>query len=443
MTYSTHGLHSPTNLLASHTCKARHSRCDEEKPICGNCARLNLKCRPSEFIAETTWTVTTTQPLASTYSISSSTDEPPFLQDAPVSTWDIFRSRISGLDLVSEESPPDDVLTYLDLVFPSTVASLPPQREPPVSLTTETAFLLQTYLRTVATWMDLMDHSRTYELCIPRLTLSSPLLFHGVCAFTAKHLTMSNPARNASWSSTGAYHYGEALRLLIHALNSQSFEHALTATILLSSYEILSGIASEHHRSHLLGQTMLVKYHNINARSTGIDHANFWIHVRHEIGTAMAIERPLLLDPTEWNVHWEPGETREDVLGNHVLWILARVINLVYGEDSCTPVGKQRREAFIDELDQWRNGLPETFIGIPYGPTDASGLRKIFFTVTAAAAAAFWYHVAHILLYAEPALQSPSYAPLVQEQAVKIADIAISEFPDSLRVSNSRVQSAL
>ena len=362
-------------------------------------------------------------------------EEQSFLaDDNPGSTWDIFRSRISGLDLVSEESPPDDIIAYLDLVFPPVEPPVPQKREPPVTLTPETAFLLQTYLRTVATWMDLLDHSRTYELCIPTLTLTSPLLFHCVCAFTAKHLALSDPSRNASWSSTAFHHYGESLRLLINALNSPSYTHALTATILLSSYEILAGIASERHRRHLLGQTMLVKNLNINARSTGIDRANFWLHVRHEIGFAMATERPLLLDPAEWNVHWEPGETREDVLGNHVLWILARVINLVYGEESSTPAGKAKREAFLQELETWRAALSDTFIGIPYGPTDSAGFRKIFFTVTAAAAAAFWYHVAHILLYTEPTLQSAGYAPLVQEQALQISNIALSEFPDSLRV---------
>ncbi|KAF2691235.1 hypothetical protein K458DRAFT_327471, partial [Lentithecium fluviatile CBS 122367] len=311
---------------------------------------------------------------------------------------------------------------------------LPPTREPPVSLTPETAFLLQTYLRTVATWMDLLDHSKTYELCIPRLTLTSPLLFHSVCAFTAKYLALSDPRRNASWGATASEHYGESLRLLIHALSTPSHEYALTATVLLSSYEILAGLASEHHRRHLLGQTMLVKYHNITARSTGIDRANFWLHVRHEIGFAMATERPLLLDPGEWDVHWVQGETREDVLGNHVLWILARVINLIYGEESNTPAGKQRREAFLQELEEWRADLSDTFIGIPYGEEDDLGFRRVFFTVTAAAAAAFWYHVTHLLLYTEPVLQSPTYAPLIQDQAKRITGIAISEFPDSLRV---------
>jgi hypothetical protein len=448
---------STTNVVFSHTCKTRHSRCDEKKPICGNCLRLNLECKQSDFIAPSSWTTTTTEEFP-TRAVPTSLDVRPFLPDAPISTWDVFRPRISGLDLASEESPPDDILAYVDLLFPPSTPTLPPTREPPVSLTPETAFLLQTYLRTVATWMDLMDHSKTYELCIPQLTLTSPLLFHCVCAFTAKHLSLSDSRKHSSWAHVASQHYGESLRLLIHALNAPSYEHALTATILLSSYEILAGIASEHHRRHLLGQTMLLKHNDVTAQSTGIDRANFWVHVRHEIGFAMATERPLLLDPEMWKVHWAQGETREDVIGNHVLWILARVINLIYGEDGSTEAGKEKRAGFLQELEQWRAGLSDTFVGIPYGDGDDEGFKKVFFTVTAAgippplsytslfpqpqshqltpppAAAAFWYHVTHILIYTEPILQDPSYKPLVQDQAMRITNIAISEFPDSLRV---------
>jgi hypothetical protein len=306
------------------------------------------------------------------------------LDEAPASTWDIFRTRISGLELTSDASSPDDILVYLDLVPPLSVPSHI-HKEPPISLTPETAFLLQTYLRTTARWMDLMDHNSVYQLCVPRLTLTSPLLLHSVCAFTAKHLALSDPQPDSSWTAVASEHYGESLRLLIHALSTPSYEHALTATILLSSYEIVAGIASEHHRRHLLGQTMLIKNLDINAQSTGLERANFWIHVRHELGVSMATEKPLLLDPTfDWNMHWQIGEVREDVLGNHLLWILARVLNLIYGPESSTANGKQQREAFLKELQDWRAALSDTFIGIPYGDEDEFGFRKIFFTVTAA-----------------------------------------------------------
>ncbi|KAF2176737.1 hypothetical protein K469DRAFT_605880 [Zopfia rhizophila CBS 207.26] len=311
---------------------------------------------------------------------------------------------------------------------------------PAVSLTSETAFLLQTYRRTVATWMDVFDHNQTYELSIPRLTLTSPLLFHCICAFTARHLSLSQSGRNSSWTPIAQHHYGEALRLLISLLNSPSAQdHALTATILLSSYEVISSLGQEHRR-HFLGAMMLIKSHGITARSIGIDRANFWIYVRHEIGVALATEKPLILNPDEWNVQWEEGETREDMLGNHILWILARAIGLVYGrskEAKDIELEQRKRKELIDETYKWRHELPDTFVWVKYGEPDEEGFKRVYFAVSAAAAAMFWYHIVHILLLAEPTVQDQTHDSEIQYHAMQIANIAISDIPDSVRVFSS------
>ncbi|KAF1915075.1 hypothetical protein BDU57DRAFT_557300 [Ampelomyces quisqualis] len=296
-----------------------------------------------------------------------------------------------------------------------------------ISLTSATAFLLQTYTRTVATWMDLFDFQSCYQLTVPQLVLKSPLMFHCVCAFAANHLALSNTSSNPAWQFVAVKHYGEALSMPDH-------EHALTASILLLSYEIQGAQRSEDYRRHFLGLTGLIRSRRITAQCTGMDRANFWIYVRHEIALSFSSEKPLVLDPLEWKVTWNKGETREDVLGNHVVWIVARVVNLIYGPDGQSASSKAKREAFLEELEVWRAGLSETFVGIPYGDKDDEGFRRVYFPVTAAAAAAFWYHIVHVLLYAEPMLQDESYVPLIQEQAMQTTNIAISDFPAALKV---------
>jgi hypothetical protein len=111
----------------------------------------------------------------------------------------------------------------------------------------------------------------------------------------------------------------------------------------------------------------------------------------------MASEKPLILDPADWEVSWIEGETREDVLGNHVLWILARVINLIFGPDGRTEAGKEQRLYFLQEIEMWRRGLSETFVGIPYGDKDEDGFCNVYFPVVAAAAAAFCRYVIPII----------------------------------------------
>ncbi|KAF2832936.1 hypothetical protein CC86DRAFT_2190 [Ophiobolus disseminans] len=338
---------------------------------------------------------------------------------------------MDGLDQVPEES-----ILPRNSVTPPVTGDTGSSLET-ISLTSETAFLLQTYISTVATWMDLFDFGSTYQLQVPQLLLKSPLLLHCVCAFTANHLALSNASSITSWKFVAVKHYGEALRLLILALSMPDHEHALTASMLLLSYEIHEAQRSEDYRRHFLGLTMLIRSRGINAQSTGTDRANFWIYIRHEIALAMSSEKPLVLDPSQWAVTWKEGETREDVLGNHIIWILARVVNMIFKEEGRLAAGRSKRGDFLRELEVWRAGLSETFIGIPYGDTDEEGFRRVYFPVTAAAAAAFWYHIVHILLYAEPVLQDESYLPLIQDQAIRITNIAISGFPAALKVFSS------
>jgi hypothetical protein len=340
---------------------------------------------------------------------------------------------MEGLHHVHHSIAPIAVLRPVNIISPAATSETG-FSSGTIPLTSETAFLLQAYVRTVATWMDIFDHGSTYQLYVPQLVLASPLLFHCVCAFTANHLALSNASNNPSWKFVAVKHYGEALRLLIYALGLPAHEHALTASMLLLSYEIHEALRSEDYRRHFLGLTTLIRSRGITAQSIGTDRANFWIYVRHEIALAMSSESPLVLDPKEWSVSWIDGETREDILGNHVIWILGRVVNLTFSENGGSSASKGQRKAFLEELEVWRAGLSDTFVGIPYGDTDEEGFRKVYFPVTAAAAAAFWYHIIHILLYAEPVLQDESYAPLIQEQAIKVTNIAISDFPAALKV---------
>ncbi|KAH3980020.1 hypothetical protein HBI25_111280 [Parastagonospora nodorum] len=353
--------------------------------------------------------------------------------DEETSLLEIFQSHMDELEPVADGVRPGSFSNIGSMYTPPATAVSNPSTGT-ISLTSETAFLLQTYVRTVATWMDLFDFQSSYQLRVPRLVLNSPLLFHGVCAFTANHLALSNASNNPAWRVVAVKHYGEALRLLIEALSMPDHEHALTASMLLLSYEIHKAQRSEDYRRHFLGLSTLIRSRGITAQSPGTDRANFWIYVRHEIALAFSSGTTLVLDPAEWAVTWMEGETREDVLGNHVVWILARVVNLIHGPHGRSTASKSKREAFLEELEVWRAGLSDTFVGIPYGEQDEEGFRKVYFPVVAAAAAAFWYHIVHILLYAEPTLQDDSYIPLIQEQAMQITNIAISDFPAALKV---------
>ncbi|KAH3240070.1 hypothetical protein KXW31_000550, partial [Aspergillus fumigatus] len=88
---------------------------------------------------------------------------------------------------------------------------------------------------------------------------------------------------------------------------------------------------------------------------------------------------PLADEPWFWNVHWRQGETEEDSLGNQVLWLVGRALDLVYGKGELSEY-----YSLLHEAENWYASLSECFRGIKYADPIEDGLRKIHFAVPAA-----------------------------------------------------------
>lgn len=347
-----------------------------------------------------------------------------------MSTWEIFNSRLP--DVLCEDFGP--LASVSTLTWPvSTVSSshkiAHADTLPLVSLNAEMVFLLNRYKTGVATWMDIFDHNRTYQHEVSRLALVSELLLRCICCFTAKHLSLI-PSGDI-WGPVATRYYTESLNLLIKQLNNpEPQSDSLTAVILLSSYEVLAAQGQEHRR-HYEGAMRLIKAHGINASSTGLDRANFWIYLRHEIVIALSNQTPLQISPKYWNVDFEESSIEEDVIGQQLLWLVGRAINLTYG-----PASAAEKVDLMSDIESWKSRVPITFWGVKYAECSEEGLSKVHFGLPAAgtsempvnfcdsfgrlnlmnniqAMTTIWYHFMYILLYAEPQLHDPLDAPLV------------------------------
>ncbi|KAF9883404.1 hypothetical protein FE257_003487 [Aspergillus nanangensis] len=421
------------------TCKARHTRCDEKKPVCSDCERLGLECRSSEFISHwgpidqpSSSTTSTIFPSAAAEVDDRGAAPPPL--DPPTSTWDIFRLDLPGLKSssasahhTSSEASSQSAASAASSSVGMFQPKIPPASPTAIPLTPEMVYLLDEYRRGLARWMDIFDHNCTYQREIARRALSSELLLPCICAFTARQLSLSPSGE--IWTPVATNYYARALNLLIKTLNSSApQENTLSAVILLSSYEVLAAEGQEHRR-HYEGAMKLIYTQGISARSFGLDRANFWIWVRHEITVSIMNETPLQMSPKYWNVTWRKGETEEDALGNQILWLVGRVVDWVYGGNGML----SEYYELLRDAEDWYAGLSDAFRGVKYGELEEDQLRKVHFALPAAAAAIIWYHVLHLLLYAEPVLKDAAYAQNVQEHAMEIINISISDIPNEAR----------
>lgn len=316
---------------------------------------------------------------------------------SPQSTWDIFNTWTFGSDFVDSIIPSPSSPSLLQTSAFHHEASITPndsntsqpmeERQPQtVTLTPQMARLLAVYQTGVGTWMDIFDHTDSYQREVPRRCMISPLLLNSVCAFTAKHLSLL-PSGDI-WEAAASHYYGESLHRLIQHLNSPlSQADALTATILLCSYEVIASPGQEH-RKHLYGAMMLIRTHGVGARSLGMDQTNFWIYIRHDITVALVNESCLQLSLEEWDVPWHDelssAAVEEDVLGNQLLWIVGKAINEIYSKDQTTGLEAARRESLLAEAARWYNNLPVAFSGVRCGDPDDRGFVKICFAVPAA-----------------------------------------------------------
>ncbi|EHK24012.1 uncharacterized protein TRIVIDRAFT_230412 [Trichoderma virens Gv29-8] len=269
-------------------------------------------------------------------------------------------------------------------------------------MTEEVMDLLLKYQSGIGAWMDVLDHSSNYRRQVTRRAASSALLMYSICALSAKQ--MSLVAEHSVWELVAGRFYGQSLRLLIHDLNQidAKYDEVFVATLLLCSYELLS-IPGPDYRKHLEGVSSLLWSHCLPSITTDLDKASFWIYARHDVAMALINYCPTLIATSEWPDAMAGPNSEEDAVGNKVLWLLAKVIELRFAPSGNITPGN-RNQCLLEvgaEVNKWWDDLPLTSHGLSSGDVSEDGLSQLWFCVQSAAAGLLYFHVAKILLLEE------------------------------------------
>lgn len=153
---------------------------------------------------------------------------------------------------------------------------------------------------------------------LPPLSGTNPLLDSAVRACTLAHLGRQNRVEHVMRESQ--VHYGRALRLLSSALQDTEkgmSSETLSATILLSFYEIFVSDSDQSWVRHAGGVSTLMKIRGPARHRTGFDREIFLAYRHALIIQAFEVQTPCFLDEPEWRQL--SREIYEDMCANGVV----------------------------------------------------------------------------------------------------------------------------
>lgn len=240
--------------------------------------------------------------------------------------------------------------------------------------------LVQMYQDGIGVWMDVCDDTLTFQRHVVRLALSSDLLLHSICALSAKQMSLVK--ERYLWEPVAADHYGTSLRLLMRDLDRSDISRDVTlaAAIFLCSYELMANPGTEY-KKHMLGARTLIQTYKAMNGNTDVERASFWIFARQDVAMAIENETQTLIHPSEWEAAVDRLGNSEGGLGNKIVWLLARTVQVRF-----TSTGKADAQASAlgahdvsSAIDQWWRDLPPTTHGVRVEEESEDGLTEIWF----------------------------------------------------------------
>lgn len=373
------------------TCRERHLKCDETKPVCINCQKSNRNCvtgvklnfqdikvtKPPVEIPATGPVVfeDNSREIASEY-LGGFERYPPLKKDASAAMQDdvyyVDMPNHMPTNLPFQMPPPNSAAhqplpstqgihpdshaeaaqalaydhqpqpgpshhhSHSDTTFGATSSyggaeqSLTPNPPPRDFLDTqEEVLFMQVFVEEVGLWMDSMDPQKNFSRLLPFHALGEPMLLNAFLACGARHLALVN----TKYSEDKALNYYDtATRYLLDTLQDPERNTVICATtaVILNVYEIMCERALQR-MNHIAGARALIKECGWNAKSCGIGAACFWLNVGMELLSCLHFNWQVAWNPDDWgldmNFDRETEPGREEVWTHRIMYIVAKVCN--------------------------------------------------------------------------------------------------------------------
>ncbi|CEJ59815.1 hypothetical protein PMG11_08419 [Penicillium brasilianum] len=440
------------------TCRQRHVKCDQVKPICSQCQKKNRPCiredpsksirikpyqprkaggdpkdalshdsdeiyHPAEHRAADTVIANPTSPehipnpsyaafgtngsVTSPYLPQGSTNLPKLTNDsvpAPLMASPV--NNTTNSPYFSVVGLPISHLLRPDSLSPWSAASPAGAIHAGSPLTYREAYLVHHFATHLGYWLDCTDASRQFTRKIPTLVKQSPILLHAVLSYAARHVGDAEMAEQA---------HERCVELLIPSLSSETVtddDILLCAIVILRVFEQLNVmVTGSDQERHLAGCSALLRAsqgREVDPSTPGLRQAAFWVYMRQCLYNACVhqqapnVDLNLVLIPPPAGGDPLSDLRSETAWANTMTWICATVVHFCFGSSYPEPSSRIRRWQELSEaVESWLITRPDTFDPIWYSEAvkeSGNPFPEIWFTADWHIMAFGFYHLARMLL---------------------------------------------
>ncbi|KAK2760221.1 hypothetical protein FQN54_002288 [Arachnomyces sp. PD_36] len=248
---------------------------------------------------------------------------------------------------------------------PSPTPSLSPQLNDPSwpAFNAEETHLMRHFIQNLASWFDVCDHQRHFELVVPQTAATSIPLQKAIFATAARHLSRISDYDPSIWAG----YYQECLDALIsmakgdEAIKDEMF---LVATVIVRLLEELEATSHRESRpfGHLVGiQSLINAQKHPDLMTSSLHRAAFLVGIRQEIYVAFVVERAPVQTACFLGDSMTP--TDDDTWAFRMVFHCSKVLEFAYG-DSRDASGYERGkhwEYLLQYSRKWHAMRPSFF----------------------------------------------------------------------------------
>ncbi|KAF4247765.1 hypothetical protein CNMCM8980_006988 [Aspergillus fumigatiaffinis] len=265
------------------------------------------------------------------------------------------------------------------------------------SLSAREAVLFRNFVDNMASWTDITDPQRHFEMVAPARALHEPVLRAAILAFSSRHINRQRP----DGDTESLKYHNQCLELLIPTLScndNEITEELLAAIAILRQNEEMD---PQDNQFHLTGTTRILNTISSFGSSGGLGEAAAWLCLREDMYISLTSQSPLRTNLQSFERSDVFTRTDDFAWSNRMVFLLARILSCAFNEESRTRRSYASLKALEDEIDDWNASKPQTFQPVHFvsrGKDAGSRFPTIWTLLPVHVVGLQYYHIAKIIL---------------------------------------------